>query len=244
MYKLKSHKILYGKKEIIFDLERKHRKNLKIEVSPDKSIIVSAPQDVALDKIIDKVKKHSKWIIKQQNYFDTFLPKQPPRKYVGGETHYYLGKQYRLKIISSDKNEIKLKSGYINICTTKRDDIKQTESLLYDWYKERGRIKFDESIDRCMKILRKYGIEKPELSIRKMKARWGSSDKSKNKIILNTHLIKAPSHCIEYVVMHELCHLKHPNHSKTFWNFLTLVMPDWKMRKQRLETFTSVINHL
>lgn len=232
---MESHKVSYGNKEIEFSLKRKPRKTLKITVNPDKTVVATAPKGIELDKIMDGVKKRSRWILKQQNYFDEFFPKQTPRKYIGGESHYYLGKQYRLKIIESDTNDIKLKSGYINIHTKKKTDKDYIESLLYTWYKIRSKIKFKESINRCMKILKKYEIEEPELNIRKMKARWGSCSKDKNKIILNIELIKAPSHCIEYVVMHELCHLKYPNHSKYFWNFLSLVMPDWKTRKERLE---------
>jgi hypothetical protein len=232
---LESHKVSYGNKEIEFLLERKTRKTLKITVNPDKTVVATAPKGIELDKIMNSVKNRSRWILKQQDYFDEFFPKQTPRKYIGGESHYYLGKQYRLKIIESDKNEVKLKSGYFIIHTKKKDDKNHSEALLYTWYKIHSKIKFKESIQRCMKIIKKYDIENPDFSIRKMKARWGSCSKDKNKIILNLELIKAPSHCIEYVVMHELCHLKYPNHSKSFWDFLSLVMPDWKMRKERLE---------
>ena len=85
------------------------------------------------------------------------------------------------------------------------------------------------------KAIKKYGIEKPTLRIRDMETRWGSCLAKKRIITLNKRLLESPRNCIEYVVMHELCHLIHPNHSKQFYSFLTMLMPDWKERKIYLD---------
>lgn len=89
---------------------------------------------------------------------------------------------------------------------------------------------------RMYEKLEKYGIEKPKISIRKMKTRWGSCSKNRQKIILNSELIKAPKACIDYVVLHEIIHLLHRNHDRKFYNFLTIYMPDWKKRKAILDS--------
>jgi len=90
-------------------------------------------------------------------------------------------------------------------------------------------------LDEWMEKLRKYDVKDPLLEIRIMKKRWGSCIASKNKIIINLELIKAPTHCIEYILVHELCHLKYPNHDKNFYSFMSKVMPDWKLKEERLE---------
>ena len=94
---------------------------------------------------------------------------------------------------------------------------------------------FGEVMDDLYPLIKKYGVEKPTLRIRAMETRWGSCLIKKRIITLNKRLLEAPRNCIEYVVMHELCHLIHPNHSKNFYNFLTTLMPDWKERKKVLE---------
>ena len=116
-----------------------------------------------------------------------------------------------------------------------KDNPKHIENLLYAWYKFLAERKFENILDNCLEKLTKYDIVKPEFKIKKMKSRWGSCNAFKKQLLLNTELIKAPTHGIEYVVMHELCHLKYPNHDKKFYGFLNVVMPDWRQRKERLE---------
>lgn len=228
-------KITYGQKTIEFDIEFKERKAIKINVLPEMKVFVSAPASLSIEQINNKVKRRSSWILKNLEYFNSFLPQETPREYVSGETHRYLGRQYRLKIISSEKNDVKLKGKYIYIFTKNKDSFKLKKNLLDRWYKKHAQKRFTLLIDKSYEKLRKYNISKPDFKIRFMKSRWGSCSPRNNSILLNTYLIKAPSHCIEYVIMHELCHLKYPLHNNQFYNFLTLVMPDWKIRKQRLE---------
>jgi predicted metal-dependent hydrolase len=109
--------------------------------------------------------------------------------------------------------------------------------LLERWLRERSRQRFERSVTECSERLRRYGVARPELRLRRMKKRWGSCT-PRGVIHLNPQLIKAPSHCIDYVVMHELCHLKHPHHGSAFYELLRRLMPDWERRKRRLEQVT------
>jgi predicted metal-dependent hydrolase len=178
------------------------------------------------------VKKRANWILKQIRFFERFHPVEPQKEYVSGETIKYLGRQYRIKVLISESNSVKLKGKYLQVYTI---DQKKTKELIYRWYKDKAEIKFQSIADMNLKKLNKYGIYKPRIRIRKMRTRWGSCNTENESILLNIELIKAPIHCVEYVIMHELCHLKYPNHTKEFYNFLSLVMPDWRARKQRLE---------
>jgi len=232
---LKKYVITFGKNKIYFTVERRNRKSLKISVLPDLSVVAIAPLNVSVEDVKRKVKKRANWILKQKDYFNNFLPKEPPRRYISGETHRYLGRQYRIKIISSTQNDVKMKGKHIIIYSKDKNNKEHVKKLLNKWYREHAEKKFNTIIDSFIEKLSKHGIHKPDLQIKKMKSRWGSCDFEKKRIILNTELIKAPAYGIEYVIMHELCHLKYPNHDNSFYNFFSLVMPDWKERKARLE---------
>ena len=179
--------------------------------------------------------KRSAWILKQKCYFEKFLPELSERKYISGETHRYLGRQYRLKVIADVKNDVKLKGKYIYINTLNKHDSEYNKKLIYDWYRSHAEVKFNDIFERCYEKLRKYNIKKPTWSVRKMKKRWGSYHPQSNHILLNVELVKTNVYCIEYVITHELCHEKHTNHSRDFYRFMDLVMPDWRERKEKLE---------
>ena len=106
--------------------------------------------------------------------------------------------------------------------------------LLEEWYRSKANIYFAQVFEECWRPLQKKGIDKPTLKIRNMKTRWGSLSR-KGNLTLNLELIRAPRECIEYVVIHELCHLFHPNHGAAFYNLLERMLPDWIKRKHKLE---------
>lgn len=228
------HKIKFGSQIICFDLEYRKRKTLEISVYPDLSVRVIAPLARAYDEIEAKVRKRAPWIIEQRYFFSLFLPKPTKKRYVGGETFYYLGRQYKLKVVQSKEQSVVLKRGVIFVYAKDREDSGQIKNLLNSWYHQRAKLKFGESINLCYAKLKKYDITLPTMQIRLMTKRWGSCSQN-GQIILNTQLIKAPSHCIDYVIIHEMCHLKFFDHSKAFYELLNLVLPDWQKRKKRLE---------
>lgn len=229
------HSFYFGKKRIEFDLIHSNRKTLGITVKPDSSVYVRSPQNKSINDVLSKVKHKAPWILKQIDRFDAIRPVIYEKEYVSGESFYYLGRQYRLKVLKvHGENSVKMAGGFIQVKTENKESDK-VRLLLEKWYLDHAGKYFDKKVRIVLGILEKYGIPIPKVKIRTMKTRWGSCSK-KGNISLNTHLIKAPSHCIEYVIMHEFCHLKYFNHGKKYYSLLRRVMPDWESRKKRLES--------
>jgi len=226
--------ITFGSQRIDFQVEYSARKTLGITVTPDLDVLVKAPIDSSLDKIKDKLFKKAPWIIKQQSFFLSFQPKTPPRRYIGGETHLYLGRQYLLKIEKLKNEGVKLKNGFLIVYT---NDKRNVEKLVEDWYLEKAKKKLHQiakPLFEQFSIRHKLTITNYQLSIKKMLTRWGSCT-AKGQIILNPELIKAPRGCIEYVIIHELCHLIYHDHTRKFIELQIKEMPDWEKWKTKLE---------
>ena len=231
------HLVKYGSKQFHFDLQYKERKSLGIQVQPNGKVFVVAPMDASLEDIKYKVNKKSAWIIKQQNNFEKYNPRTPKRKYINGETHLYLGRQYKLDIQLTTKSEptdyIKTYRGKMTVYTASKNPI-IVEQIITIYYLQRAGIVFTELIEQVKLLHKKFITIDSKLTIKKMEKRWGSCTQS-GKITLNIELIKAPKACIEYVIIHELCHLVYFNHQKQFYTLLAKLCPDWERRKERLE---------
>ncbi len=223
--------IEFGSKQIDFALEYSDRKSLGITVTPDLYVMVKAPVDTSLEEVKNKLKRKAPWIIKQQSFFLSFHPKTPARKFVSGETHLYMGRQYRLKIIIDKDESIKLKGKFIEVKITDKTKAKQ---MVQKWYLQNAKAKLHVIADELISNFKKYKVEPSSIVLRDMATRWGSCT-AKGKLILNPELIKAPRGCIEYVIIHELCHLIHHNHTGKFFDLQTKEMPDWVKWKMKLE---------
>ena len=160
------HSINYGNHNIEFCIIYTERKTIETRVYPDLSLEVRAPMNTEMDVVEKIVRKRAAWILKQKKYFSNFLPEIPQRLYISGETHKYLGRQYRLKIIPESENSVKLKGKYIFISTI-NDNISFKENLLYEWYREKAEKKFNDILDNLINPLRKYGLVRPEIKIKK-----------------------------------------------------------------------------
>lgn len=217
--------------QIDFHLEYAERKSLGITVTPDMQVLVRAPIDAPLDKIKEKLRKKAPWIIKQQSFFLSFHPKTPARQFVAGETHLYLGRQYRLKVEIAEKESVKLKGKFLEVYTPDKARVK---AILDAWYLKQAKAKFHAIAAPLIERFKKYQVEPSSMVLRDMPTRWGSCT-PKGKIILNPELIKAPKGCIEYVIVHELCHLVYHEHTQRFFDLQTKEMGDWEKWKGRLE---------
>ncbi|WP_175987076.1 M48 family metallopeptidase [Bacillus sp. Marseille-Q1617] len=234
---MEKHQIEYANNVIDFIIKRKQVKNVNLNVKPDMTIEVTANDRVPLDFISDFVKSKGSWILKNVGNFNDVQPlKQSEREYVSGETFKYLGKQYRLRVQQSMEEEVvKYFRGFIYLYVKKTDNVSRKSKLMDEWYREKAQMTFNESLEKMYPLVQKYGVEKPEIDIRLMKARWGSALTEKNTVLLNTELIKAPKYCIDYVVLHELIHFKYNDHSDNFYQMLFSLMPDWEKRKAILD---------
>src|SRR5664280_288894 len=183
--------------------------------------------------VVGKVRKRAGWIRRQQRFFREFLPKMPPRRYVSGETHRYLGRQYRLKVVEGGEPGVKLKGRFIWISVPQKSS-QGVRRLVERWYLERAKDRLSRSFDRGLERMGKVLAVAPALRIRRMLKRWGSWTR-RSGVCLNPELVKAPGSCIDYVVIHELCHAVHGHHGKEFYDLQRRIMPDWEQRKARLE---------
>ena len=233
---MEKYAISHHGQNIEFELQRKNVKNVNLNVRPDMTIMVSANEGVPLEFIKDLVHKRIPWIQKQIGYFREAQPEKAGQKeYVSGESFKYLGKQYRLKVFETDIEGVRYSRGFIHLLVKDKSDYNRKELLLNKWFAERANSIFNHSFAKMYPLIEKYGVTRPEIKIKTMRARWGSCLKEKNIIVLNYELIKAPKYCIDYVVLHELIHFLHRNHDEKFYNFLTSLMPDWKLRKKILD---------
>lgn len=228
------HHLQYGSERIDYLLLSSKRKTLEIAVHPDGSIVVKAPCSSELAEIEIKLRKRARWILKQLRYFQQFTPRTPERRYISGETHLYLGRRYRLKVVIGESDSVTLFRGIFLVSCRKDCSQRKTMTLMESWYSPKALHHFNESLARCWFSFESCGVEKPALQIRRMKNRWGSLSNG-SSIMLNPELIKAPSECIDYVVTHELCHLRFNNHSREFYNLLESVIPNWERIKHKLE---------
>ncbi len=230
------HSLTFGQKLIPFQLTFRPTLRLSITVLPNRQVIVAAPEGQKLEKILALVKKRGAWIAKKRNYFEQFHPLPDEKRFVSGETHLYLGRQYRLKLQNSEARKVKLVGKYFQISVEEvnREKVKAT---LDTWYRKQAEKLFIDKMDRFLKSQPSLRLKPKKITIRRMTKRWGSCTKG-GSILLNIDLIKAPLHCIEYVIAHELCHLRVHDHSPPFYRLLSRLMPDWEKRKSRLDTFT------
>jgi predicted metal-dependent hydrolase len=230
------HRVPYGSQNITFALEYSPRKTLAIEVHPDSSILVKAPTDATIESIESKVIHRAAWIARQQRQFDRYALPLPAPECVSGEGYRYLGRQYRLKLIESHSDKIRLWQGRLEVNTPTPFDREHVERAISNWFRDRAMSIFAERYQYCTKSVAPYGIRQQSsgFELRTMSKRWGSCTPA-GRIFLNPLLISAPKSCIDYVIVHELCHLRFPNHSNSFYKLLAVILPDYRHRKEDLD---------
>ena len=163
------HQVNYGSKSIEYNLSFATRKSLGIKVTPNGDVNVLAPVNTALIDINKKIKSKANWILKQQSFFNGYKPHTPTRKFVNGETHLYLGRQYKIQIVKGNIDEVKVYRDSM-IITSKNSSAIYLEKILIDWYKTKALIHFEELLITCLDKFKKYKIDKPILYIGKCKS--------------------------------------------------------------------------
>ena len=205
--KAERHHIRYGRQTIEFTVVRRERRTLEIAVEPDATVVVAAPRDTSMEAIAERVGKRAAWVRRQQRFFSQYLPRTPERRFVAGETHLYLGRQYRLKVVPHMQASVKLTRGFIVVQSREPDRAERTSELVEGWYRARAQIKFAERLEMSLMRFPEPELFRPRgLIVRRMRQRWGSLSPS-SRLLLNRRLIEAPVDAIDYVITHELCHI-------------------------------------
>jgi len=227
--------IIVESREISYILERKNVKNVNLRIRKDGSVYVSASRMVPCEEIDKFIRSKGTYVLNAIDRFHDLAQHEPlPKQYASGETFYIQGRQLRLQVSQAKKDAVSSDGVYIFLEVKDENDVEKKRRLVTRFLDEQCKTVFSEILDELYPLFEKYGVEKPALRIRDMKTCWGTCLTKKCIITLNKRLLAAPRNCIEYVVMHELCHLIHPNHSKHFYELLSALMPDWKERKQLL----------
>ena len=215
-----------------YSLIKENRKTISASVFPNGVIGIKAPLYAKQDKIDNFLKHKLRWILKQQRFFSQFKGTRK-KEYVSGETFLYLGRQYKLLVKHTNGQErAALDKGVITVHSNNPKKAMRTKQLLEYWYQCKANKVFAERYKQCLKFFN-YDRQ-PSLTIRKLNRRWGSYLRS-SKIILNTELIKASKQHIDYVIIHELCHLQHLRHDKNFYRLMEEKIPNWENIKADLE---------
>ncbi|WP_375750016.1 M48 family metallopeptidase [Vibrio sp. HN007] len=233
---------IYGDEAVSYEVVRKpHPEGIKrkitIKVHPNCETVVTAPDDADRTDIHEAVMKRAKWVYDALKEFRDHLEYVQPKNYVSGEMQFYLGRRYVLKIVEDNDalHTVKMTRGKLLITLTRfnEDKTAMVKALVSNWYKVRAERIFHERLAELLpQATWVKGI--PSFRVLPMQKQWGSCS-AKGNLMLNPHLVKAPKECIDYVILHELCHIAEHNHSERFWRLLTSVMPHWKEVKARLD---------
>ena len=222
---------------ISYEFERKRVKNINLRVRHDCTVHVSASPHVSVQFADDFVRKNAQFVFRAlARYKNTVRANESRHRYVSGESIPVLGRALRLSVESARRNSVESDGVFLYLRVRDTEDTALKARVLQRWLLAECKTVFSRIMQTVYPVFEKYGIVFPQLKIRAMKSRWGSCTPAKKCITLNSALFSYPERCIEYVVMHEFCHFIHANHSKRFYELLTVLMPDWKERKKLLES--------
>lgn len=241
--RLSHHRIAYGDEVIAFSLRRQPWRTVTrvaIHVEPDASVLVDAPDTAHLADVMTAVKKRARWISQHLEAAKARLAHVLPREYVSGESLHYLGRRYRLKVVidAGTKIEARMRGAFITVMVPEQASA-TIRTALDAWYRRRAREVFAERLVAVASPLR-WVKQLPATRLQFMTVQWGSCSPS-GRITLNPLLVKAPRECIDYVLLHEMCHLLHHNHSPKFYRTLDRHMPHWRAVKEKLDNMAEEV---
>lgn len=232
--------ILYGDQRIAFTVRFRPVKSLRvrIHVEADGRVNVDAPEGAPLEAVIAAVRERARWICLRLQQEHARSGDRVSRQYVTGEVCFYIGRRYFLKVIRGAPSGVRLLRGNLEVKTLSGDGV-SVKALLDIWFRQRATEIFAQRLLACVACHPEFhGV--PDFRLWAMRKRWGSCTPA-GKLVLNPQLVKAPASCIDYVLMHELCHLKIHHHGRQFHERLDSLMPDWRQRKQTLDNLAETL---
>ena len=228
--------LAYRNQSLSYTLVFRSRRTIGFAVRPDGSVHVSAPAGTSAEWVAQQVLKKADWILKHQQAFARRPTPAPGRCYEAGSEHHYQGEPLRLRLAEAARPGIGVAAGELVLATPQPPTAAHTEALLRAWYAHRAGPLFAESLARVWPRFAEFNLARPTLAVRAMRTRWGSCTPRTGRIRLSPELVRARPECLDYVLLHECCHLLVGDHSAAFYELQTRLMPDWKQWKAELNT--------
>lgn len=234
--------LTYGGETIHVELLPRPRlgTKLRLKVLSDLRVQALVPEGTPDSNLEQALQHKIRWIWQKLRDFRAVQEYTIPREYVSGESHFYLGRRYLLKVYyqPNSAETVRMSRGYLEVSVQQRHALR-IRKLLDSWYFTRAQKIFQARLTALLPITL-WVKKQPVMKLRVMRKQWGNCS-PKGMITLNPYLVKAPRECVDYVVLHELCHLKEHNHSLIFWSLLDRVMPDWERYKARLDAMAELL---
>lgn len=224
-----------SQQKVIVTVDRKKMKTCRLKVYSNQTVSVSVPYTVPCDWVQSFLDKKTPWIENKLEKFKATTGYASTNEIRNGQSIKMFGEDLIFVVSISKKNLIYREGKYICISCTDVNDQEKLMQLFKKWWRKEALAFLQKRVDEFYPIIGKYAKPKPKIYIRKMRTLWGSCSVSLQAVTFNQYLIKAKPACIDYVVLHELVHFIYPNHSKQFYDFLSIYMPDWKDRKNILD---------
>lgn len=228
--------ILRGR-PVTYELTYKKVKNVNIRVKADGRVSVSAPQGVSQARIESILTQRTDFILGALERYDSLEQASPQEpNYHPGDTFWLMGRPCTLDVGKGPRNRVRLEGDRLLLTVKDLENTELRKKTLEAFYKEQCREVTTQLIRRFQPVMEPMGVPMPEIKVRTMTSRWGSCTPSKKRVTFASQLIEAPIPCVEYVVWHELVHFIHPNHSQAFYGVLSSFLPDWKIRRELLNS--------
>jgi predicted metal-dependent hydrolase len=214
-----------------FELVRSRRRSLEVRVFPDGRVQVRAPLRLARHRVDAFVNERSGWIRRQQEA----LASQPRPRWRHGDPCRHLGETLILDIRVANRRQVWRQDNELRVALPEGADEARVREAVEHWWRGQARELFQQRIERLFPWFAERGHRMPILRVKRMRTRWGSLSQ-RGYINLSLSLMRYPLAVIDYVVMHELCHLEYMHHGPEFHALMDRRMPDWRQRKQCLES--------
>ncbi len=228
--------VRFGTKTIGYSIRRSSKRStVSIAIDPIVGVLVTAPSPASVKKLDDIVHAKASWIAQRLKRQSELPPAPSAKEFVSGETFLYLGRQHRLRLdLNAEPRPVCLEDGWLRVTLPRHLGDQHRASVvraaLIDWYTAQARRRLPKRVGEWAG---KLGLESPETLLTEPRKRWGSTSAS-GVVRINWRIIQAPLYLVDYVVVHELVHLRHPNHTREFWASLGRMMPDYEQRKAKL----------
>ena len=225
--------VTWGGTELSYTIRRspRRKKTVAVTVDPTGGILVVAPERVATERLDSIVSRKAEWLTRRIRRAGGHGPPLSPREFVSGESVLYLGRHYRLKVNPQDTGSAKLRGGWLHVPAAGGGQAPaEVRAGLVAWFRRRAAERLPERVEAWHA---KAGVPMPHVKLASQQKRWGSCDQS-GTIRLNWRIIQAPMRLVDYVVVHELVHLRHRGHGRDYWQAVGRVMPDYERRRREL----------